>query len=219
MPGGAIACNRSGRHLSQARRRASSCYGRDGRPRGARTQRPTAGVAAARPQAYPAVGGGACPLAGIGAATMGGARRRRDAAGRVGRGRTIGRLPSLRAGRGTQRARTGRTGRTMATARPIHRRRPPRGRRRAAWVGNGTTGRGRGASMRMMATARGPRAAAYPGCDEERNKRRPPAEFCEAKLFAKNFFCEMMPIQHECICARRAPSTKYFGASFSKSHF
>ena len=86
-------------------------------------------------------------------------------------------------------------------------------------MGNGTTGRGRGASMRMMATARGPRAAAYPGCDEERNKRRPPAEFCEAKLFAKNFFCEMMPNLHECICARYAPSTKYFGASFSKSHF
>ena len=55
---------------------------RGGRPRGARTQRPTAGVAAARPQAYPAVGGGACPPAGIGAAPMGGARRRRDAAGR-----------------------------------------------------------------------------------------------------------------------------------------
>ncbi len=53
--------------------------------------------------------------------------------------------------------------------------------------------------MRTMATARGPRAAAYPGCDEERNKRRPPAEFCEAKLFAKNFFCEMMPNLHECI--------------------
>ena len=34
---------------------------RDGRPRGGRTQRPTAGVAAARPQANPAVGGGACP--------------------------------------------------------------------------------------------------------------------------------------------------------------
>lgn len=72
------------------------------------TQRPTAGVAAARPQAYPAVGGGACPLAGIGAAPTGGARRRRDAAGRVGRGRTIGRLPPLHAGRGTLRARTGR---------------------------------------------------------------------------------------------------------------
>lgn len=37
------------------------CYGRGGRPRGERTQRPTAGVAAARPQADPAVGGGACP--------------------------------------------------------------------------------------------------------------------------------------------------------------
>lgn len=178
------------------------------------------------PAAHGGSGGGAArrwgrrlPRRGIGAATMGGPRRRRDAAGRVGRGRTIGRLPSLRAGRGTQRARTGRTGRTMATARPIHRRRPPRGSSEAGWVGNGTTGRGRGASMRMMATARGPRAAAYPGRDEERNKRRPPAEFCEAKLFAKNFFCEMMPIQHECICARRAPSPKYFGASFSKSHF
>lgn len=41
---------------------------------------------------------------------MGGARRRRDAAGRVGRGRQTGRLPSLRAGRGTPRARTGRSG-------------------------------------------------------------------------------------------------------------
>ena len=33
----------------------------------ARYQRPTAGVAAARPQANPDVGGGACPPAGIGA--------------------------------------------------------------------------------------------------------------------------------------------------------
>lgn len=67
--------------------------------------------------------------------------------------------------------------------------------------------------------ARGPRAAAYLGCDEERIKRRPPAEFCEAKLFAKNFFCEMMLIHHECICASRAPLSKHYGASFSKSHF
>ena len=192
---------------------------RDGRPRGGRTQRPTAGVAAARPQANPAVGGGACPLAGIGAAPTGGARRRRDAAGRVGRGRTIGRLPSLRAGRGTQRARTGRTGRTMATARPIHRRRPPRGRRIAGWVGTIALRARAGRIGAHAGRTRGPRAAAYLGRDEERIKRRPPAEFCEAKLFAKNFFCEMMPIQHECICASCAPSPKYFGASFSKSHF
>lgn len=67
--------------------------------------------------------------------------------------------------------------------------------------------------------ARGPRAAAYLGCDEERIKRRPPAEFCEAKLFAKNFFCEMMLNFHECICASRAPLSSHYGASFSKSHF
>lgn len=66
------------------------CYGRGGRPRGERTQRPTAGVAASRP------------------APTGGARRRRDAAGRVGRGTQPGRLPSLRAGWGRLRARTGR---------------------------------------------------------------------------------------------------------------
>ena len=144
-------------------------------------------------------------------------RRRRERQRRRAQGRRLRReRPRRRSrpGRGTDRPRT-----TDDRARPAYRRRPPRGRRRAAWVGNGTTGRGRGASMRMMATARGPRAAAYPGRDEERNKRRPPAEFCEAKLFAKNFFCEMMPIQHECICARREPSPKYFGASFSKSHF
>ena len=77
--------------------------GRDGLPDRPRTQRPTAGVAAARPQAYPAVGGGACPLAGIGAATMGGARRRRDAAGRVGRGRTDGRTRPIRRSTDAQR--------------------------------------------------------------------------------------------------------------------
>ena len=56
----------------------------------------------------PPLGAALARAAGIGAAPTGGARRRRDAAGRVGRGTQPGRLPSLRAGWGRLRARTGR---------------------------------------------------------------------------------------------------------------
>ena len=196
--------------------RAPVTGGTDGE--GARAPRPTAGVAAARPQADPAVGGGACPKGALEPAPWRGAtqpgRRGPSSGARSQDASLLCGRDGARRGRGR-----GAAARTMATARPIHRRRPPRGRRIAGWVGNGTTGRGRAASMRTMATARGPRAAAYLGRDEERIKRRPPAEFCEAKLFAKNFFCEMMPIQHECICASRAPLSRHYGASFSKSHF
>src|SRR5699024_11049844 len=89
----------------------------------------------------------------------------RDAAGTPraasgGAGRQDASLPCGRDGARRGRGRAA-AAHTMATARPIHRRRPPRGRREAGWVGNGTTGRGRGAAARTMATARGPRAAAY----------------------------------------------------------
>ena len=99
----------------------------------ARAPRPTAGVAAARPQANPAVGGGACPLAGIGAAPMGGARRSRDAAGRrAGRAETP--PPAAEGWRARGRGPPARA-RAMATARPMAARRALRGRRAAEWVG------------------------------------------------------------------------------------
>lgn len=147
----------------------------------------------------------------------------RDAAGTPraasgGVGRLAASLPCMRDGGRCGRGR-GAAARTMATARPIHRRRPPRGRRIAGWVGMIALRARAGRIGAHAGRTRGPRAAAYLGRDVERIKRRPPAEFCEAKLFAKNFFCEMMPYLHECICARRAPSPKYFSASFSKSHF
>ena len=123
----------------------------------ARYQRPTAGVAAARPQADPAVGGGACPPAGIGAAPMGGARRRRDAAGRRA-GRADTPPPAAEGWRARGRGLPARA-RAMATARPMAARRALRGRRRAEWVGNGTTGRGR-KPRRGRALDAGPRERA-----------------------------------------------------------
>lgn len=67
--------------MSQARRRASTCDGRDGRPQGARTKAhggSGGGAAAGGPRRW----GRRLPQRGIGAAPMGGARRSRDAAGR-----------------------------------------------------------------------------------------------------------------------------------------
>ena len=118
-----------------------------------RAPRPTAGVAAARP----AVGGGACPAGALEpppwagrddagtprAAERGGQRRRHPPPKDGGR-----------AGAGPQ-ARV----RAMATARPIAARRALRGRRRAEWVGNGTTGRGR-KPRRGRALDAGPRERA-----------------------------------------------------------
>lgn len=145
--------------------------GRDGLPERPRTQRPTAGVAAARPQAYPAVGGGACPLAGIGAAPMGGARRRRDAAGRVGRGTQPGRLPSLRAGRGRLRARSGRIdahdGHGAANS-------PPEAACGRHVVGGWATERldAGGALRRPLQLGAGPRAARFRSLNRLRAARR-----------------------------------------------
>lgn len=124
----------------------------------ARAPRPTAEVAAARPQANPDVGGGACPPAGIGPPPWRGAPQpgRRGPPGGV--GRLAVSLPCMRDGGRCGRGR-GAAARMMATARPIHRRRPPRGRRRAEWVGNGTTGRGRN-PRRGRALDAGPRERA-----------------------------------------------------------
>lgn len=196
--------------------RAPVTGGTDGE--GARAPRPTAGVAAARPQADPAVGGGACPKGALEPAPWRGAtqpgRRGPSSGARSQDASLLCGRDGARRGRGR-----GAAARTMATARPIHRRRPPRGRRIAGWVGTIALRARAGRIGAHAGRTRGPRAAAYLGRDEERIKRRPPAEFCEAKLFAKNFFCEMMPIQHECICASRAPLSRHYGASFSKSHF
>lgn len=106
-------------------------------------QRPTAGVAAARPQANPDVGGGACPPAGIGAPPWRGAPQpgRRGPPSGAGRDAAFPVAYLVTSGRWDARPPT--RAWAMATARPMAARRALRGRRRAEWVGNGTTGRGR----------------------------------------------------------------------------
>lgn len=85
----------------------------------ARAPRPTAGVAAARLQAYPAVGGGACPKGALEPPPWAG----RDAAGtpRAASGGARSQDASLPCGRdGARRGRgRGAAAHTMATARPI----------------------------------------------------------------------------------------------------
>lgn len=101
----------------------------------ARYQRPTAGVAAARPQANPDVGGGACPPAGIGAPPWRGAPQ----PGRRGPPSGAGRYAAFPVARlvtsGRWDARPPARARAMATARPMAARRALRGRRAAEWAG------------------------------------------------------------------------------------
>lgn len=124
----------------------------------ARAPRPTAGVAAARPRAAnPAIGGGACPEGALEPPPWAG----RAAAGTpraAERGGQIRRHPPPKDG-GREGAGPPARARAMATARPMAARRALRGRRRAEWVGNGTTGRGRN-PRRGRALDAGPRERA-----------------------------------------------------------
>lgn len=125
-PAGARAPDGAGR---AATGRAHQGPRREWRRRG-RRRTPTLAAALARPRAL--------------GRRHGGARRSRDAAGRrAGRADTPPPPVACLVTSGRWDARPPARARAMATARPIHRRRPPRGRRRAEWVGNGTTGRGR----------------------------------------------------------------------------
>lgn len=161
----------------------------------------------------PPLGAALARAAGIGAAPMGGARRSRDAAGRVGRGTLPGRLPSLRAGRGSRGRGRAASARTMATARPTYRRRPPRGGKEL--MGGQRNDGARAGSLGAYDSrtrAQGRRAsAAFIGC-------APPAEICPAacqmpppgiSLRKSHFFSELVCIVpyanyslKTCFCAR-----------------
>ena len=139
----------------------------------ARAPRPTAGVAAARPQANPDVGGGACPPAGIGAPPWRGAPQPGRRGPPSGAGRYAAFPVACLVTSGRWDARPPARVRAMATARPMAARRALRGRRAAEWVGNGTTGRGR-KPRRGRALDAGPRERALPqpnGCARDRRDR------------------------------------------------
>ena len=123
--------HRTGRQLSQARRRASTCDGRDGRPQGARTRGPRREWRRRGRRRTPPLAAALAREAGIGAAAMAG----RAAAGTpraAERGGQRRRLPAVAClvTSGRWDARPQARVRAMATARPIPRlieRKQPKG--------------------------------------------------------------------------------------------
>ena len=141
-PAGARAPDGAGR---AATGRATRGPRREWRRRG-RRRTPTLAAALAHPRAL--------------GRRHGGARRSRDAAGRrAGRAETPPSPVACLVTSGRWDARPPARARAMATARPMAARRALRGRRRAEWVGNGTTGRGR-KPRRGRALDAGPRERA-----------------------------------------------------------